>query len=456
VDDGTVFLVGAGASWAAPANLPLFSEIQGAIAKSLRVDSALLSRLAPEATMMTLHNAGFPVEEDLVAILHRGLPNLIHHVLAEALERGAVVWTPNIDVLIEAAARWNDEFVRERVAAWVGETAPPGNIEQARLLKPHGSVTTSPLKLRSDQVLVPLEGAWRDRLLRDFGERKPSVVVYGYAGRDTDLRPVLQEAFQASGPVLWFEPEATARVEIGDVYGPYCIEGLRLLPSREGELLHAEFLQWAEEEHLLARVPSRLRASFERAERAAPSLKFHYGNRPLVRAQVLSSVGSARDARRAFNGTILGAALRGRRAEALDGMKARAKFAYWHDERKLRWIGWLLGSRVARRIGRLRAIAYDRHVVVLMNRGRVVEAARLAREAAGHRGLLLDRLNDVAANRWLTRLEDVEDQARLALADARNEMERSGFAHRDVQTTARAAFEVALTAFWKRSSSSGD
>lgn len=199
---GLVFIVGAGASVAPPAELPLFGALRERLLDELQINGELrqlAAELAPETFMRAIYNGQLELEPWLTNTLARGHPNAVHHVLAQALEQGATIWTVSVDELIERAAH---EQKRNVVATAYPEQQPP---LEARLLKPHGTVTNGQYLFRADQVVQPLAPGWARRLRDDLNDSE--VVVVGYAGLDVDLRLALGTAFENASSVTWFETD---------------------------------------------------------------------------------------------------------------------------------------------------------------------------------------------------------------------------------------------------------
>ena len=249
------FLVGAGASLALPAGLPLFGAIRASLLDQLGLDDGVrddddvrgfAERLAPEAFMSALHDGGLDLSGWLTGVLSRGEPNVVHHVLARAMERGAAVWSLNVDELVEAALGSTVE---------VASYDDPSPSASARLLKPHGTVSRSRYIFRSDQVTRPLLAAWAERLEADCLDRH--LVVYGYAGADLDLRTCLNRAIAGARSVQWWavvsEREATTNLLPALGRAHVAFRG----QSGYDTLLPA-LLRWADSQGLTAGLPSSL------------------------------------------------------------------------------------------------------------------------------------------------------------------------------------------------------
>lgn len=202
---------GAGASFARPANLPLFFEVRDHILAefgldayaeaagyaSLTTERRVAEGLVPEPFMLALQRAGValaPWLSDVFAIHH---PNAVHWVIAQLALAGARVWTVNFDEGIEIAAS-----SPLRVVAWPHSPEPP-----ADLLKPHGT-TGGELIVTAEQVLKGLEPPWKERLRQDLIGRR-IVIFIGYRGRDLDFQPVWNDALSSAERVLWFDRPPT-------------------------------------------------------------------------------------------------------------------------------------------------------------------------------------------------------------------------------------------------------
>ncbi len=180
-----VYIVGAGASVALPAGLPLFDRLRRELLDSLGLDGDIAdqaSRLAPETFMRALHDGGLPLSAWLTNTLGVGEPNAVHVALAEAHRRGATIWTVNIDELIETAIGDSAEDITTSYP----DGAPDPN---RRIVKPHGTLSGGTYVFRSDQVVRPLAAAWAKRLNEDLAGA--DVVLIGYQGADIDLRLAL-------------------------------------------------------------------------------------------------------------------------------------------------------------------------------------------------------------------------------------------------------------------------
>ena len=232
----TLFL-GAGASLAAPAGLPLFGDIRQAVLDASGASETLQRRaaltrvearrrllnvaayLAPEAALYALRRAGVPVNKVIVELMNQivssggGRPNSLHCLAAEALRRDGKVWTTNYDTLIEDAHR-SDPGRFGGLTPASPFTSDPISAD-ANLFKIHGSFPE-----RSDEkslwdvppkgslafdvaaVVAGLRPDWEASLRAAIAGR--DVIVIGYRGIDVDLYPVLTETLPGASSVTWF------------------------------------------------------------------------------------------------------------------------------------------------------------------------------------------------------------------------------------------------------------
>jgi tetratricopeptide (TPR) repeat protein len=283
----TTFIVGAGASVAPPASLPLFAAIRRSLIGQLGVTQQraveVAETLAPETFMRCLHDGKLPLQEWLTETLDRGDPNAIHQVLAAYLRGGATVWTVNVDELIEVAAG------NIALVSAFDEKSPAA---RANVVKPHGTVSRGRYVFRSDQVIEPLAPSWADRLIADCTDRR--VVLVGYAGLDIDLRLVLNAALAGAADVKWFEVEANR-------------EGLcERIPSlknfntpfaggNDPRTLSSDFLAWSDAEGLGSSVSPDLRLKL--GEDREPTIPAIEGDLRFARGLLLERIGDRKAAR---------------------------------------------------------------------------------------------------------------------------------------------------------------
>jgi tetratricopeptide (TPR) repeat protein len=280
------FIVGAGASVARPASLPLFYELRRYLMDELELPPKVrpsAEQLAPEAFMRALGEGGLPLESWLTQTLGQGEPNAVHVVLATAIGKGDRVWTVNVDELIEAAA---DGALP--VASY--DDVTPG--AEAVLLKPHGTVSRRRYIFRSDQVVRPLPPGWARRLVEDCAGSH--VVVIGYAGLDVDLRLVLDEALTGASRITWFAIEKD-RILLSQRLPVLSRHSDVFRGGAEPDTLSVAFLAWADEQGLSDAVTPELRSLVGiRGDRAPATL---HGDRRLARAMLLERIGDRAAAR---------------------------------------------------------------------------------------------------------------------------------------------------------------
>jgi hypothetical protein len=370
---GRTFVVGAGASVAQPAGLPLFEDLREYLTRRLGVTKALrnqddptaaITSLAPETFMRCIYEGGLDLEGWLTTTLQQGQPNAVHWVLAAALQDGDTVWTVNVDELIEKAAG-------VVVIAAYDDESPN---QKAKLLKPHGTVSRGRYLFRSDQVLAPLSASWSRRLIDDC--RGSHVILIGYAGRDVDLRVGLDGALQEAANVTWFELPKNR---------PGLFESIPALARFKDpfigtdvpEELSRDFLHWADAQQLTRAVSKEQRAIVDL--RGAVRIADLRGDPRLARGLLLEKLGYRSAARRQFLPLLLPTD-KNRSAKAL------------HELRSLEFYGgslWtkpvlaLTGTRAARLLPASQRRSFDRvHVTVLSSHeGRHDEAVRRAKKA---------------------------------------------------------------------------
>jgi len=287
-----LFVVGAGASAAAPSCMPIFTVLRKYLITRLGLADDVVApagELAPERFMQSVYDGGLPLERWLTKTLSAGEPNAVHHVLADCLNKGDTIWTVNVDELIEEAVRSQHSSV---VVAAFDDNNPSA---EARLLKPHGTVSRGMYIFRTDQVIRPLPDLWARRLQED-GERN-EVVVIGYAGADLDMRVALDDMFEASESVVWFA-RRTVRSTLLDRF-PALKEKCSFLGGEDDASLTPAFLEWADQQGLTANVSESLRTE---AARLAPLREPANlpGDARFAAALTLERIGDRAGARRAY------------------------------------------------------------------------------------------------------------------------------------------------------------
>jgi tetratricopeptide (TPR) repeat protein len=250
-----LFIVGAGASLPAPAGLPLFDSLRGTLCEWMGVEQIIGGRMPPEVFMNCV--AQGLGQDRLSAWLVDTLspdrrtvggvrPNAVHAVLAKALGSGDIVWSLNVDELVEQSVEDNDRelfsILSERLTAHRGVQGSP--VKEARLLKPHGTLAMRNFVFRTSQVIRPMPRSWATRLDSDLAVID-EVVFIGYRGADVDLRVPLDSALQSHQPkVRWFTRSSDE-----------WLDACRYLPTLAGLDVDlridpnpsADFVRWADE-----------------------------------------------------------------------------------------------------------------------------------------------------------------------------------------------------------------
>ena len=214
-----LFVVGAGASLAAPANLPLFDTLRRVLCEWMGVDTEAGRRLPPEVFMNCVAMGLSPdrLSEWLVQALgpREGgagqqlgdpAPNAVHAVLGAAMRRRDLVWSLNVDELIETAVQERDPgFFAMHSDGLIAHRGAPDSLHEGTLLmKPHGTLAERDFIFRTSQVIRPLPTRWSVRLDADVASAD-EVVFIGYRGADVDLRVPLDAALRHHRPsVTWF------------------------------------------------------------------------------------------------------------------------------------------------------------------------------------------------------------------------------------------------------------
>ena len=206
--DWLLFL-GAGASVPKPAGVPAFGTLAvavfGAIGWSRYGDrwthesypSFRTDGVTPEVLFGTLNRFRVRFALEVGGVLDRHTaPNAVHTTAADVLARDGLVWTTNVDRLVERACPTRphcvgrDELLQARAGT---------------LVKFHGSAERpDSLAFTDRELLTPFESAEVQHLAGLADGRR--IILYGYAGADADLFGLLDEVFRRAADVLWIEP----------------------------------------------------------------------------------------------------------------------------------------------------------------------------------------------------------------------------------------------------------
>ncbi len=208
-----VLFLGAGASLPAPSNAPLLAEVRDACAKRAGVDTAswsaddprrkLLEHVIPEVFLKAVAEAGYELQAPLARAVTGtpgpSGPNAVHEHAARVVASGGMVWTTNWDCWVETA--YERLGAAPIGAAVYGADPPPTGSGIGKL---HGSSDRpDTLRFASPDVILPLDGAWHERLVDSCRGRM--LFVVGYGGADVDLYPALCKAIDVASATYWFE-----------------------------------------------------------------------------------------------------------------------------------------------------------------------------------------------------------------------------------------------------------
>jgi len=142
-----LFVVGAGASLASPANLPLFDALRRVLGEWMGIDAEFGHRLPPEVFMNCVANGLGPDQLAMWIVQVLGprkggvaeqvgdpAPNAVHAVLRGAMQKGNLVWSLNVDELIETAVQENDpDFFTRLSGGLIAHRAVPGSLHEGTL-----------------------------------------------------------------------------------------------------------------------------------------------------------------------------------------------------------------------------------------------------------------------------------------------------------------------------------
>ena len=287
-----MLFVGAGIS--VPAGLPAFDELRTELFEQIvqwswlapasrRRIATHLCMLAPEYAVSLLDDDGRGARDYICQRLQGAEPTAEHKLLALALRKGALVYTPNFDSLIETAVGEGIDVAIRRT-----ESDVPGS---AKLLKLHGSCPD--IVVRAEEVMVSISGAWAGRFLADCSRQQSHLVVWGYRGSDPDLAPLVLAGAAAASICTWIaysdEDAERANAHLSGVVGASVISA-RSLTSQTRKLVAAivdptGLVDLAEQET----------SSFSQSGPHQYAIK-----RPTTRARALGHLGGARIGRRAW------------------------------------------------------------------------------------------------------------------------------------------------------------
>lgn len=297
VQSRVAVVLGAGASWAAPAGRPLFGPIAAALFDGIgvAVDHDRRWLMAPEALLSRLADRGVDIDAELRSALGGGAPNALHYVAAGVLERGGSVWTTNFDELVEDAASAAGVSFHCVIP---GEN-PTCGCSHGHVFKVHGTLTGDRVIARSEEVLEPLPGPWLERLRADFDGA--SVALVGYAGADVDLRSGLRAALGAASSAAWFARNADEPTLTGRFSEPIATGALALALADRPDLA---FLEWAADRSLTGLVPAAVAAQ-ARGPLPATPVKVSFDADCMLRALVADDFGDFEQARREYRRAVL-------------------------------------------------------------------------------------------------------------------------------------------------------
>ncbi len=214
------FLAGAGISVDSPSNLPLAADIVHQVIASLQLETGIEQKMRDDFARRALRFEQFleliwrfydPHLHVLDHLAACSSPNMSHHFLARALERGHAVFTTNFDRLIELACAQRGLSVRSVCDSMQRRTQK--NETELKVWKLHGSLLNEQGKDTRETVAAMLSrvgqkgeafGAdphFRTAFQQDVAQR--DLVVLGYSGRDDyDVVPMISEA-RSDRRIIW-------------------------------------------------------------------------------------------------------------------------------------------------------------------------------------------------------------------------------------------------------------
>lgn len=295
--DRVTLVLGAGASWAAPAGRPLFGAIAEALfdGVGVAVDRDRRWLMAPEALLSRLGDRGVDVDAELRSALGGGQANAAHYAAAAVLAGRGAVWTTNFDELVEAAAA----AVSVPFHRVVPGDDPACACSRGHVFKVHGTLSGERVIARSDEVLEPLPAPWIERLRQDFDGA--SVALVGYAGADIDLRAGLREALDLTSTATWFARAVDEETLAGRFSGPITAGRLALAFAERPDL---EFLAWAEAHGLTGHTPSEVTQATLGPLPPTP-MRTSFASDHMLRALVADDFGDYRRARTEYRQAVV-------------------------------------------------------------------------------------------------------------------------------------------------------
>lgn len=392
-----------------------------------------LAHLPAESLLRILFRSGIDVSRELCRILLAGAPNAVHWSVAALILNGrASLITVNVDELVETAIKSRLPSFDSR-AYWTSEGFR-GDLASASVVKLHGTASTGDLAFRSDQVILPMAPEISARIVARV--RDARFVVYGYAARDFDVTPLLQDCVSVADSVVWFEPDLTAVARNSDRFSHYSRRPIEF-PEAHGAI-ETTFLDWLEKTYWLKPPPS-LALAFQSPRIRSP-VRIAMPNSELAVPSAVSRFGDWSATRSAYRRVGFALARAGRFKDLLFLIGHRLEADIWNDGRVGRLATEALLSPLRFLHPMIRNFAYDKAITAKLNRGGYREALAVAKEAAFYRGKLGDRLRLCAAMRWAGELNAARDLAVEAYEKA--------LAAGDASASHTAAFEALIANQW--------
>ena len=202
-----VVFAGAGISAPEPCGLPLFGPLL-AIGERMALDTDLplseaLRELAPETILEYLALAGAPISKLLADTYSHGAPNAIHVALAQLLDEGGYVWTPNVDEMIERSPQGHAAI------AAVREGRHRQGAECSLHQAPRHCQSTRVVPLLTTQVTAAVDDELADLLADQCRGR--TLLIVGYFGMDPGSLEGVASGGSQRTRAVWFDFPAVAR-----------------------------------------------------------------------------------------------------------------------------------------------------------------------------------------------------------------------------------------------------